>query len=855
MARIYYLILLCIFVSISHAGFGTEVDSTKGIQPTTYALLISIGDYPLEPNWPTANSSEDISNLKSFINKFSPGAQINVLQDKNATRENILKAIDYITKNITPGNKVYIHFSGGGTQIVDDNGDELDQRDEAFMPYDAPSASKLRQALDENKKVDASKLIRDDQLESYLFQIRSKLGTAGQLLFSIDASNFGPTENTAAAAIGRGGFFAAEDKESIKLENSSPFIILTSCLERERSIFLTGKDESLSRSFSTALKTYADQTETSAPISYQEFFANFSIAFKKISPTQTPSMAGNLANTFVLSDHKKNTNRSVESTIKANSKLFILSVGISDYVGPYLFNNCDDDAKLFTRSVSKAFTRHSNNQIRSFELLNTAATKEAIIKAITTIALEANDNDVFAFFFAGFTNQPELTTDTYAETWFYPATGKQVSIDNRNGFLEKEVITLAELKRLFDYVKCDKQLLLTEAGPSKNFKREFVKSMIKTNPVIADIVKRNRVIVVPTSEGLDATNCKVTIPHGPGLYYLTQIQEKGTDLFDLFSEKKALRQNVIFRFNELQNQCGYPKYEYLSFFFEKEFVEDLQYYFAKDAKSSSISRGLDEAEEDRKIVPPIIKNKYALVIGCDKFQNWNPLDNALNDAKSIADTLTNLFDFKTKLLPNPTLSEIYKALYEYNNLLREDDQFLLYIAGHGYYDTTIYHDGFIVTNDSRSLTADTFLTSYIPFNQLRIITDNFKSKQVMVLLDVCFSGAFDNSEDMLSGNMNYNLASKLDNNAVNKKLQMTTRKYITAGSSTEKVPDNFNDGHSPFAWFLLDGLRRAAKEKKYLTSGMLFKYIQSYLEDTVPLQSGFGKDQLRLGSEFIFISK
>jgi hypothetical protein len=125
----------------------------------------------------------------------------------------------------------------------------------------------------------------------------------------------------------------------------------------------------------------------------------------------------------------------------------------------------------------------------------------------------------------------------------------------------------------------------------------------------------------------------------------------------------------------------------------------------------------------------------------------------------------------------------------------------------------------------------------------------------MVLLDVCFSGAFDDNAETLSGNINYNLTGKLNDRTVSKKLLMTTRKYITAGSKTEEVGDDYNGEHSPFAYFLLEGLRRAAKEKKYLSSGMLFKFIQSYLEDTIPLQAGFGKDQERSGSEFIFIAK
>lgn len=537
-------------------------------------------------------------------------------------------------------------------------------------------------------------------------------------------------------------------------------------------------------------------------------------------------------------------------------RLYILSIGISNYNGPYAFANCDDDAILFASSMKRAYQKMygDSSQTKTWLLLDDMASKVEILRAINEIITAAKDEDVFAFFFAGFTNQPKDDNGKFEPTWFYPATKKKVDMRNRTGFNEPEIITLAELKKLFDYIKSDKQLLFTEAGPSENFKREFVKSMIKTNPVIADIRKRNRVIIVPVRFGLDAMNCNRPVNHGPGIYFFSELVNSDENIFDLFSDNESERGGVLFHFRELQSRCKFPSYEYMSFFFEKEFVNDLQYYFSNDVVASDNKRG---ANDDDTATAPLkgIGKKYALVIGTNKFSSWDTLRNPINDASSIADTLSNLFGFTTMLLTNPRTKQIYNALYNYRNKLRENDQFLLYVAGHGHYDTAMFKDGFIVTTDSRALKADTFLSTYIPFSELRNITDNFRATQIMVLLDVCFSGAFDDNTESFQGNINYNLSGKLTGRTVEKKLQLHTRKYITAGSKSEQVNDDYNGQHSPFAYFLLEGLRRTAKEKKYLSSGMLFKFIQSYLEDTVPLQAGFGKDQGRLGSEFIFIVK
>ena len=817
----------------------------NGIEHPTYALIISISSYPEQPGWPTVDSRKDVDNIKYFITKFAPNSDINNLRDEKATKKNIIDDLNSILKNCEAGDRIYLHFSGGGFHL---NADTVRQ---VFMPYDAPSIADISDVVMNNKTPDLSHVILDHELIDLIQKMRHKIGVSGQCLFTMDASHFGPKDTKPQSLVGRGGFFKITDIEA----GLSPFIMLSSCLDKQESYFI-GDKEPYDRSFSLALKKYTADIKPGQVIKYPDFFAGVKKELAIIAPLQTPAIAG-ATESYVFSGGTINKSPAffAPDNISKNARLFILSIGISNYNGPYAFANCDDDALLFTQTIRSAWS-YDTAQIKTWLILNNTATKEAILKAINEIIAQAKDDDIFAFFFAGFTNEPKNNDGTYQETWFYPQTNKAISIENRKGINEKEILTLSELKKMFDYLKCDKQLLFTEAGLTENFKREFVRSMIKTNPVITEIRKRNRIIIVPDKAGWDEVICNgKRIMHGPGLYFFTELFEDGTNIFDLFSNDESKRKNVVYQYRKIQFKCQY-KEQYVSFFFEKEFVEDLQYYFTKDIPANSNrTRGAEGDEQDQKIASPNIGNKYALVIGTDKFTSWNKLQNPVNDASSVADTLSGLFGFKITLLKNPTLKEIYNALYAYRNILQENDQFILYLAGHGYYDSTIFKDGFIVTADSKALRADTFLSSYIPFNQLRNITDNFKSKQIMVLLDVCFSGAFDDNDESLGGNINYNLPGKLTDRTVNKKLQMTTRKYITAGSKTEEVGDDYNGQHSPFAYFLLEGLRRAAKEKKYLSSGMLYKFIQSYLEDTIPLQAGFGKDQEKSGSEFIFIAR
>jgi uncharacterized caspase-like protein len=842
-----FLTALIIFISLGHFSFSRSKGS-GGIARSTHAVIISIGSYPEQPSWPSVDSKKDIENIEYFIKKFSPRAGITSLRNELATKKAIIDAFDLLYKNAKAGDQVYLHFSGGGFQL------KTDTVKQVFMPFDAPSVEDVTDAVMNNKTPDLTRVITDEELIGNVQRIRKKIGVSGQFFFTMDASRFGPKNSSPQSILGRGGFLRITDSEA----GLSPFIMMTSCLDKEESYFI-GEKEPFVRSFSMALKKYCEGLKTGEQIKYNSLFNGLKQQMQMIAPKQTLAIAGPFADMIVFNESVNGTQLPAENEISKDSRLFILSIGISTYNGKYAFANCDDDAVLFNDIMRLNWRRGDTTGIRTWLLLNKNATREAILKAINEIIADAKDEDVFAFFFAGFTNEPKNKDGSYLETWFYPQIGQTVDIASREGINEKEILTLKELKKLFDYLKCDKQLLFTEAGWTKNFKREFVRSMIKTNPVITEIRKRNRVIIVPDKEGFDAVACDdKMVSHGPGLYFFSQLgnntNDRSVNIFDLFSEDESKRSNVVFRYRNEQFKCRYGN-QYISFFFEKEFVEDLQYYFTKDVNTNQMKRGAGEDEADIKMAAPVAGKKYALVIGTNTFATWDSLHNPMNDAISIADTLRELFGYTTQYLPNPSLKKIYNSLFTYRSLLKENDQFVLYIAGHGYYDSTIFKDGFIVASDSKALKADTFLTSYIPFSQLRNITDNFNAKQVMVLLDVCFSGAFDDSEESLGGNINYNLTGRLTDGSVGKKLQMITRKYITAGSKTEKVGDDYNGQHSPFAYFLLEGLRRAAKEKKYLSSGMLFKFIQAYLEDTIPLQAGFGKDQQRSGSEFIFIAK
>ena len=110
-----------------------------------HALLIGISDYPQysdnDASWPVIHGANDIQLIKSILQK--QGFSISTLMDNAATYKSIIKNLASLKNKVNRGDIVYIHFSGHGQVVEDESGDEEDDWDEAFIPYDAQRRYKV----------------------------------------------------------------------------------------------------------------------------------------------------------------------------------------------------------------------------------------------------------------------------------------------------------------------------------------------------------------------------------------------------------------------------------------------------------------------------------------------------------------------------------------------------------------------------------------------------------------------------------------------------------------------------------------------------------------------------------------
>lgn len=278
------------------------------------ALIIAIGDYPNSGGWPDISSENDIPLITSALSRFGiPEDRMTILKDHEATYDNIKIHFEKLISNAGPGQRIVVHYSGHGQQVADDNGDELDQLDEALVPYDSP--------LQYIPGVyEGERLLRDDLTGSYITRLRKKLGPNGQLVMILDACHSGTGTRGQGKARGTGVIMAPEgssgegsgkassDKaqmneiEAINSADLAPYMAFYAASARELNYEAITPEGMPVGSLSLAVSEAVNQMVQT--LTAKELFEVIRMKMTSIAPNQQPQFEG-AAEAFFLGDGKK----------------------------------------------------------------------------------------------------------------------------------------------------------------------------------------------------------------------------------------------------------------------------------------------------------------------------------------------------------------------------------------------------------------------------------------------------------------------------------------------------------------------------------------------------------------------
>jgi hypothetical protein len=174
-----------------------------------YALCVGIDAYPAPDTLSgCVNDTREWGRLFTETLRFD---DVQFLTNTDATRQNILNGIKSLISRAQPGDTLAFQFSGHGTELPDDDGDEADGTDEAFVPVDWQ----------------ASKFLVDDDLRDVLITIPD--GVA--MTCFIDCCHSG----TITRAFGRGAPSAAPGMKArfMTMKDKDPKIVERYLAERQ----------------------------------------------------------------------------------------------------------------------------------------------------------------------------------------------------------------------------------------------------------------------------------------------------------------------------------------------------------------------------------------------------------------------------------------------------------------------------------------------------------------------------------------------------------------------------------------------------------------------------------------------
>ncbi|MDL2244259.1 caspase family protein [Parabacteroides sp. OttesenSCG-928-J18] len=151
-------------------------------QAKNHALLIGIGNYNSSATgWTVIHGNNDIAMLEIKIK--TQGFTVSKLADSQATKANIIHALNHLLSSTSSGDVVYLHFSGHGQLIEDMNNDERENLDQSFICYDACFSPNYKS---EGTFYRGQNHLIDDELFPYLNQLKRKVGINGSVIVVFD---------------------------------------------------------------------------------------------------------------------------------------------------------------------------------------------------------------------------------------------------------------------------------------------------------------------------------------------------------------------------------------------------------------------------------------------------------------------------------------------------------------------------------------------------------------------------------------------------------------------------------------------------------------------------------------------
>jgi len=244
-----------------------------------------------------------------------------------------------------------------------------------------------------------------------------------------------------------------------------------------------------------------------------------------------------------------------------------------------------------------------------------------------------------------------------------------------------------------------------------------------------------------------------------------------------------------------------------------------------------------------------VGNIKALIVANSEYKSsaWG----RLNNPQTSADALKSVLEEKYKVSDiqienNLTIEQFKSVLTKMKEQVKPNDQFLFYFIGHGYFDY-FTQEGYLVMYDSDGKSTGNMMQHV----GLASFLNKFKSQQILVVLDACYSSTFDRSIALAMTMGEIGMKGKTLDKYIKDELNVKSRLYLTSGESETSTGTK---GLSPFSQAFIDALRNYEFQKDGVTT---YYEIRTAIDNQkiIPTPRGGSFGDHITGGNFLFIVK
>lgn len=207
--------------------------------------------------------------------------------------------------------------------------------------------------------------------------------------------------------------------------------------------------------------------------------------------------------------------------------------------------------------------------------------------------------------------------------------------------------------------------------------------------------------------------------------------------------------------------------------------------------------------------------RRALLVGINQYDNAGNLTGCVLDATAMEGLLARNEDgspnYACRLLTSPNervtrarLREVWEQLFD-----NFTEDILFYFSGHG---TPTQIGGYLVTQDATEKEPG------LPMDELLLLANQSKAREVLLILDCCFSGTLGNPQN-LQGRSGSSYQAQLREGVT-----------ILSASRASEVAMEETGGHGIFTWLVLNALRGGAADIRGMVSAAaVYAYVEQAL--------------------------